>query len=178
EDGRDRRADAVGADHRIFHATPPGFSASPEDGGVASQLPPGDTAPRMRAGHAQARRLAMAVVGLLVLAGSAHAGPASESDLDLRYDVYYSLLRVLRIESRSRIERDAYDVHSTMETVGLVGSLFSWSYRSEVQGRIDGGRLTPDRFQSRSEYHGKVQQVELRYEGKDPVVDKLDAFTD
>jgi hypothetical protein len=133
----------------------------------------------MRAGHVQTRRLAMAVVGLLVLAGSAHVGAASESALDLRYDVYYSVLRVLRIESRSRIERDAYDVHSTMETVGLVGSLlFSWSYRSEVQGRIDGGRLTPDRFQSRSEYHGKVQQVELRYEGKDPVVDKLDAFTD
>jgi Protein of unknown function (DUF3108) len=119
----------------------------------------------------------MAVVGLLVLAGSTCAGAASESDLALRYDVYYSLLRVLRIESRSRIERDAYDVHSSMETVGLIGAVFPWNYRSEVQGRIDGGRLAPDRFQSRSEFHGKVQQVELRYEGAEPVVDKLDAFT-
>src|SRR5215470_14244064 len=131
---------------------PPGFSASPEDGGLPASLRPETLHPWMRAGHVQAGRLAMAVVGLLVLAGSAHAGAASESDLDLRYDVYYSVLRVLRIESRSRIERDAYDVHSTMETVGLIGSLFPWSYRSEVQGRIDGGRLTSDRFQSRSEY--------------------------
>ena len=120
----------------------------------------------------------MAVVALLVLVGAAHAGAATDSDLDLRYDVYYSVLRVLRIESRSRIEHDAYDVHSTMETVGLIGGLFPWNYRSEVQGRIDGGQLAPDRFQSRSEFHGRVQQVELRYEGKDPVVDKLEAFTD
>src|SRR5262249_36960273 len=121
---------------------------------------------------------AMAVVGLLVLAGSAHAGAAGESDLDLRYDVYYSVFRVLKIESRSRIERDAYDVHSTMETVGLVGTFFPWTYRSEVQGRIDRGRLAPDRFQSQSQFHGRIQQVELRYEGADPVVDKLQAFTD
>ena len=132
----------------------------------------------MRAGYVQTRRLAGAVIGLLVLAGSPHAGAASESDLALRYDVYYSVLRVLRIESRWRIEQDAYDVQSTMESVGLVGALFPWSYRSEVQGRIEGGRLAPDRFQSRSEFHGKIQQVELRYEGADPVVDKLEAFTD
>ena len=132
----------------------------------------------MRAGYVQTRRLAGAVIGLLVLAGSPHAGAASESDLDLRYDVYYSVLRVLRIESRWRIEQDAYDVQSTMESVGLVGALFPWSYRSEVQGRIEGGRLAPDRFQSRSEFHGKIQQVELRYEGADPVVGKLEAFTD
>ena len=132
----------------------------------------------MRAGYVQTRRLAGAVIGLLVLAGSPHAGAASESDLALRYDVYYSVLRVLRIESRWRIEQDAYDVQSTMESVGLVGALFPWSYRSEVQGRIEGGRLAPDRFQSRSEFHGKIQQVELRYEGADPVVGKLEAFTD
>jgi Protein of unknown function (DUF3108) len=132
----------------------------------------------MWVGYAHMRRLAMAVVGLLVLGGSAYAGAASGSDLDLRYDVYYSVLRVLRIESRSRVERDAYDVHSTMETVGLTGAIFPWTYRSEVQGRIADGRLAPDRFQSWSEFHGKIQQVELRYEGADPVVDKLQAFKD
>src|SRR5262249_37473540 len=101
----------------------------------------------MRPGPGHMRRLVMAVAAALVLAGSAHAGAATDSDLDLRYDVYYSVLRVLRIESRSRIEHDAYDVHSTMETVGLIGGLFPWNYRSEVQGRIDGGRLARDPFQ-------------------------------
>ena len=131
----------------------------------------------MRVRRTKTKGIAIAVLALLVLACSGRAGAASESDLDLRYDAYYSLFRVLTIESRSRVERDAYDVRSTMETVGFIGALFPWTYRSEVQGRIDDGRLAPDRFQSRSEFHGRVQQVELRYEGADPVVDKLESFT-
>jgi hypothetical protein len=126
---------------------------------------------------AKVRGLAIAVVQLLVFAGSVGAATGGESALDLRYDVYYLVMRVLTIESRSRIDPATYDVRSTMETVGLVGSFFPWTYRSEVHGRVDGGRLAPDLFQSRSEYRGRVQHVELRYDEGDPVVDGLEAFS-
>jgi hypothetical protein len=116
------------------------------------------------------------VLSVLVLLAGAPAPAASAPlpqvaarALELSYDVYYSVLRLLTIHSRSHVEPDVYSLQSRMETVGLAGTLFPWSYRSEVHGRVRDARLEPDVFSSRSEFRDTVQQVSLRYEGGGPV---------
>jgi hypothetical protein len=104
---------------------------------------------------------------------SAHV---ASPELDLQYDVYYSLLHLLTIESRTKVEPDVYSLESRMETVGLLGALFPWTYRSEVHGRIDGVKLEPDVFSSHSEIRERVQQVSLRYGAGGPQVDELTPF--
>jgi Protein of unknown function (DUF3108) len=107
----------------------------------------------------------------------AAASPAvRESALELKYDVYYSLLRLLTIESRSKVEPDVYSLESHMETVGLIGTFFPWTYRSEVHGRVDGAKLRPDVFSSHSEIRDRVQQVSLRYDKAGPQIDELTPF--
>jgi len=89
--------------------------------------------------------------------------------LELSYDVYYSVLRLLTIRSHAHVEPDVYSLRSSMETVGMIGTLFPWSYRSEVHGRVQGAKLAPDVFNSRSEFRDTVQQVSLRYGDGGPV---------
>lgn len=105
------------------------------------------------------------------LASAAATSPAAASieaarptGMELVYDVYYSVLRLIRIASRARVERDVYNLESRMETVGPIGFLFPWTYRSEVHGRIHGAQLKPDFFNSHSEFRETVQQVSLRYD--------------
>jgi len=100
----------------------------------------------------------------------------AEPELELHYDVYYSLLRLVTIASRSRVVENVYSLQSSMETVGLLGTLFPWTYRSEVHGRIDGERLQPDVFNSHSEIRDRVQQVSLRYDAAGPLVDEITPF--
>jgi len=108
--------------------------------------------------------------------GSAPAQAVAEPTLELQYDVYYSLLRLVTIASRSRVALDVYSLESRMETVGLLGTLFPWTYRSEVHGRIADRRLRPDVFNSHSEIRDSVQQVSLRYGESGPLVDELTPF--
>lgn len=107
---------------------------------------------------------------------SLQTAPAASAPLELHYDVYWSLLRLVTIASRSRIGDGAYDLWSEMESVGLLGTLFPWTYRSEVHGRIDGERLAPDTFSSHSELRDKRQQVILRYGPDGPQVDEATPF--
>ena len=51
--------------------------------------------------------------------------------LQLQYEVYYSLLRLVTIESRTRVEPDVYSLESHMETVGLIAR------RNSGQGYYD-----------------------------------------
>lgn len=117
---------------------------------------------------------ALLVVLLVAAPGATHAS-APATALDLRYDVYYSLLRLMTIESRSMVTPDVYSLQSRMETVGVVGVLFPWTYRSEVHGRVRDARLAPDVFHSRSEFRDVVQQVSLRY-GEDGPVGEVTPF--
>ena len=107
---------------------------------------------------------------------AAIARSAREPALELQYDVYYSLLRLVTIESRTRLEPDVYSLESHMETVGLIGAIFPWTYHSEVHGRIDGAKLHPDVFNSHSEIRDRVQQVSLRYDKAGPTIDELTPF--
>jgi hypothetical protein len=128
---------------------------------------------------------AWALAAPLIATGSACAAandpptagraPAS-APLELRYDVYWSLLRLITIASRSRVGDGAYQLWSEMETVGLVDTLFPWTYRSEVRGRIEGEALSPDTFSSHSELRDKRQQVILRYGPDGPQVDEATPF--
>jgi hypothetical protein len=106
----------------------------------------------------------------------APAARGATAELDLHYDVYYSLLHLLTIESKTHVEPDVYSLESHMQTVGLLGTLFPWTYRSEVHGRVDGAQLKPDFFSSHSEIRDRVQQVSLRYGAAGPQVDELTAF--
>jgi len=122
------------------------------------------------------RRAAGAVLVLLLLSDPAAAAApplpnVAQRALELSYDVYYSVMRLLTIRSRARVEPDVYSLQSQMETVGLVGTLFPWSYRSEVHGKVRGSKLAPDVFSSRSEFRETVQQVSLRYGENGPVGD-------
>ena len=107
---------------------------------------------------------------------SLQTAPPASAPLELHYDVYWSLLRLVTIASRSRVGDGAYDLWSEMESVGIVGTLFPWTYRSEVHGRIDGEKLSPDTFSSHSELRDKRQQVILRYGPDGPVVDEATPF--
>lgn len=120
-------------------------------------------------------RVVALLVVLLVAAPGAALASATVTALDLRYDVYYSLLRLMTIESRSLVAPDVYSLQSRMETVGVIGVLFPWTYRSEVHGRIRGAQLAPDVFHSRSEFRDFVQQVSLRY-GEDGPVGEVSPF--
>lgn len=106
------------------------------------------------------------------------AGPkrAPEPALQLQYDVYFSLIRLVTIESRSTVEPDVYNLESRMETVGLISTFFPWTYRSEVHGRITDRQLRPDVFNSHSEIRDSVQQVSLRYGESGPLVDEITPF--
>jgi len=99
-----------------------------------------------------------------------------EPALELHYDVYYSLLRLVTIASQARVEQSVYNLSSRMETVGLLGTLFPWTYRSEVHGRISDAELRPDTFHSHSEVRDRVQQVSLRYDASGPLVDEVTPF--
>lgn len=101
---------------------------------------------------------------------------APEPALELHYDVYYSLLRLVTIASESRVADRVYSLTSRMETVGLLGALFPWTYRSEVHGRITDAELRPDTFNSHSEVRDRVQQVSLRYDETGPLVDTVTPF--
>ncbi len=120
-------------------------------------------------------RVVALLVVLLVAAPGAALASATATALDLRYDVYYSLLRLMTIESRSLVAPDVYSLQSRMETVGVIGVLFPWTYRSEVHGRVRGAQLAPDVFHSRSEFRDFVQQVSLRY-GEDGPVGEVSPF--
>lgn len=104
------------------------------------------------------------------------APPPGERALELHYDVYYSLLRLVTIASRSFVEEDVYRLESRMETVGLISALFPWTYRSHVSGRVNGHELKPDVFSSHSEIRDRVQQVSLRYDESGPRVDEVTPF--
>jgi hypothetical protein len=103
------------------------------------------------------------------------AAPVSPP-LELHYEVYWSLLRLLTIASRSQVGDGVYNLWSEMEAVGFIGTLFPWTYRSEVHGRIRDDALEPDTFSSHSELRDKVQQVALRYDASGPLVDQLTPF--
>jgi hypothetical protein len=107
---------------------------------------------------------------------SLQTAPPASPRLELHYDVYWSLLRLLTIGSRSQVGDGTYDLWSEMETVGLVSTLFPWTYRSEVHGRVSGERLSPDTFTSHSELRDKRQQVILRYGPDGPLVDEATPF--
>jgi hypothetical protein len=109
-------------------------------------------------------------------AASIQSAPAASPPLELRYEVYWSLLRLLTIASRSQVGDGVYNLWSEMETVGFIGTLFPWTYRSEVHGRITANALQPDTFNSHSELRDKTQQVVLRYGEGGPVVDEATPF--
>jgi hypothetical protein len=109
---------------------------------------------------------------------SIQTAPPASPPLELHYEVYWSLLRLLTIASRSQVGDGVYNLWSEMEAVGMIGTLFPWTYRSEVHGRIGADALRPDTFSSHSELRDKVQQVVLRYDASGPLVDEVKAFDD
>lgn len=127
-------------------------------------------------GHATELRAAPGPAIQALPTPSLQTAPAASAPLELHYEVYWSLLRLVTIASRSRVGDGAYDLWSEMESVGLLGTLFPWTYRSEVHGRIDGEKLSPDTFSSHSELRDKRQQVILRYGPNGPEVDEATPF--
>ena len=146
--------------------------------GVAGAAPPvGSEAPAATLGGASSAEIRSAPEAAIQAAPPPTIQTAPPSPLlELHYDVYWSLLRLITIASRSRVGDGAYELWSEMETVGLVDTLFPWTYRSEVRGRIEGEALAPDTFSSHSELRDKRQQVILRYGPDGPQVDEATPF--
>jgi hypothetical protein len=95
-------------------------------------------------------------------APSAEAGAASDL-VSLRYEVSWSLVPLIEIESRTRVDGAGYAMEVTMETVGLVDFLFPWRASQEARGAVAAGSVAPTSFRSASEFRGRRQEVDLGY---------------
>jgi hypothetical protein len=114
---------------------------------------------------------ALAVAGLLLAAPSAGGedaaptvAPAPAADpVSLRYEVSWSLIPLIEIESRTRLEPSGYAMEVKMETVGLVDFLFPWRATQEARGAVASGSVAPHSFRSASEFRGRRQEIDLGY---------------
>lgn len=119
----------------------------------------------MRSGLA----VAILLFGLVANAGAGGSmarpeeeAPPSES-VTLRYEVSWSLLTLLEIQSRTRMLPEGYAMAVEMETVGLVDLLFPWRASQQATGTIEDRAPTPRSFRAASEFRGRRQEIDLGY---------------
>jgi len=149
-------------------------AATVEPGAVAAQpAPPG---PPSGGASPAAESRSLPEAAIQAAPPASIQSPPAAPPLELGYDVYWSVLRLVTIASRSRVGDGVYNLWSQMETVGFLGTLFPWTYRSEVRGRLAGNELAPERFTSHSELRDKVQDVALRYGPDGPEVEEATPF--
>lgn len=98
----------------------------------------------------------------------AQAVPANEP-IQLAYEVYFSGLHVL--SSQAELERDTADYRLTAraQTRGIAAFLFNWRGETETIGRLDDGRVVPQRHISHGKSPTRQRKVEMLY-GEDGAV--------
>jgi hypothetical protein len=96
-------------------------------------------------------------------APAAEAHPAENAAVTLRYEVSWSLLPLLEIESRTRVDPSDYEMDVEMETVGVVDLLFSWRANQATRGALTSAQVAPQSFRSASEFRGRRQDIDLGY---------------
>jgi hypothetical protein len=96
-------------------------------------------------------------------AQSAEGPPAQPAGVTLRYEVSWSLIPLLEIESRSRVDPSDYAMDVEMETVGVVDLLFSWRANQATRGALESAQVAPRSFRSASEFRGRRQDIDLGY---------------
>jgi hypothetical protein len=89
--------------------------------------------------------------------------PAQSAAVTLRYEVSWSLIPLLEIESRSRVAPSDYAMDVEMETVGIVDLLFSWRANQATRGAMTSAQVSPRSFKSASEFRGRRQDIDLGY---------------
>ncbi len=94
----------------------------------------------------------------------------SSSELVLLYDVYWSFVPLLRIESRSSVSSDVdYKISQVLSTTGLTGKLFPWYAKSFVQGVRREGELQPAIYESQSRYREDKQSIDMHWHDGQPL---------
>ena len=93
----------------------------------------------------------------------ATGAPAKSPGVTLRYEVSWSLIPLLEIESRSRVDPSNYEMDVEMETVGVVDFLFSWRANQASRGEVESAKVSPRSFRTTSEFRGRRQDIDLGY---------------
>ncbi len=99
---------------------------------------------------------------VMLLALDAAASPRS---VELRYDVYTAGVATLALKLDLSFADGRYRIVSNMETQGVVGFLFPWRHRGEVDGAVAGDDLRPGLYRTTSAVAGKVRHARLVYRG-------------
>jgi len=89
--------------------------------------------------------------------------PSAADPVHLRYRVSWSLIPLLEIESRTRLDPAGYVMEVRMATVGLMDLVFQWRASQEVRGAVSQETVAPQSFKSESEFRGRRQEVDLGY---------------
>ncbi|MCC7274235.1 MAG: DUF3108 domain-containing protein [Alphaproteobacteria bacterium] len=105
---------------------------------------------------------AIALAACLCRAGVAAAGPDTVS---LRYDVYTAGVPSLTLHLQVDVSPRSYRIVADMETQGIIGFLFPWTMRADVEGAVAGEDLRPALYRSTSLLFGRERTARLAYAG-------------
>lgn len=110
---------------------------------------------------------ALALCGLAIAAAAqapVDEGASRAADaVTLRYEVSWSVVPLLEIESETRLLSDGYAMAVEMETVGLVDMLFPWRATQQATGAVKDRALSPRSFRAESVFRGRRQEIDLGY---------------
>jgi len=114
--------------------------------------------------------LAMAGLAVMLSAGpGGTVGSDGEPPVRTTYDLFLGGVKAGELRIDADFEDQSYRATSVLKTAGIVGMVYKASFEAETQGRLQDGRLVPDRFAAASRMKAKQQYVEMTYRGASPV---------
>lgn len=132
------------------------------------------------AGGSAARRWFSDAAAVLMLAGTVAAGPvaapAAQSAERLQEGQFDLVLRGIRaavLTYRGAENAGSYAVSGRLESAGLAHMMRRMRYDAKVQGRRQGARFLPGRYEEEADTGKRQQRAVMAWRGGVPVVEKV-----
>lgn len=93
---------------------------------------------------------------------------AAETTLDAQYTLTVRGITGGRIAMRATEEGGAYSAAARAQASGVVGALVAYTFDGAAQGRVSGGRYTPQRYTELEVDDGETTGAVIRFRGDRP----------
>jgi len=116
--------------------------------------------------HVLLLALTMPTAALAAGGESANAPSGPSSELSMAMTLYAGGVTLGKVDMDATLRGDAYHIVSNLQTSGIVNAFWQAEIQAISNGRIVGGGLKPELYDSFDTNHaGKKQQVSLTYDG-------------